>query len=70
MEAHSKTNAEFKMSQASRGGERDENPFAIGSTSYDHVGTQPEELSTQHQLMLSFLTFDGEDPHGWIYKAE
>lgn len=42
----------------------DVNPFASGES---FVNRGP---SHHYQLKLSFPKFDGEDPTGWIYKAE
>lgn len=54
----------MKISQGAQSPSMEENPFANGKSS---VGCR--ELHEPF-LKLMFPKFDGEDPNGWIYKAE
>ena len=56
---------------------REVNPFATGETSHNPSPPQSHHTSTNlpydrshAYLKLSFPTFKGVDPTGWIYKAE
>ncbi|KAK0603548.1 hypothetical protein LWI29_006160 [Acer saccharum] len=56
---------------------KDINPFTSGEASHSRNNTQsntlqtnPANNSTDHHLKLSFPKFNGDDPTGWIYKAE
>ncbi|KAL5769591.1 hypothetical protein ACOSP7_013745 [Xanthoceras sorbifolium] len=62
------------MLQATTTQEREVNPFAAGETSQKRI-LQPFSSimgseRNHAQLKLSFPKFNGEDPQGWIYKAE
>jgi len=47
------------------------NPFAPESSSQFHTSRSLNANGQQHpQLKLSFSRFDGNDPTGWVYKAE
>ncbi|XP_073138657.1 uncharacterized protein [Henckelia pumila] len=47
------------------------NPFAAGSSSFSFNHHRSNNSNPQHQnLKLSLPKFNGEDPTGWIYKAE
>ena len=47
------------------------NPFYPGETSHTTNTNTPHTPSDQHHhLKLRFPRFNGEDPIGWIYKAE
>ncbi|KAA8541193.1 hypothetical protein F0562_025200 [Nyssa sinensis] len=49
----------------------DINPFAPEGSSHPHTSRSlTSNGQPQHHLKLSFPRFDGNDPTGWVYKAE
>jgi len=64
----------LRMAQSTRNHDRDDNPFATGAHSHDRPSTSAQsQLERSHTtLKLNFPTYagEGDDPTGWIFKAE
>nr|TKS02112.1 hypothetical protein D5086_0000166350 [Populus alba] len=64
----------LRMAQSTRNHDRDDNPFATGAHSHDRPSTPAQsQLERSHTtLKLNFPTYagEGDDPTGWIFKAE
>ena len=49
----------------------DTNPFARDESSHPHTSrSNTTKEYSHHNLRLSFPKLNGDDPTGWIYKAE
>nr|TKR65597.1 hypothetical protein D5086_0000319300 [Populus alba] len=64
----------LRMAQSTCNHDRDDNPFATGAHSHDRPSTSAQsQLERSHTtLKLNFPTYaeEGDDPTGWIFKAE
>jgi hypothetical protein len=65
---------ELQALRASRGqnnNSSETNPFACDESSHPHTSrSNTTKDYSNHNLKLSFPKFNGDDPTGWIYKAE
>jgi len=62
----------MRIAQTHRSSEREVNPFAGGSSSHDRSSANLNVDRNHTTLKLNFPTYSGEgdDPTGWIFKAE
>ena len=64
----------MRISQSNRTLDKEVNPFTAGETSHNRPFTSTTSILDRNHtyLKLNFLIFtsEGEDPTGWIFKAE
>jgi uncharacterized protein YdcH (DUF465 family) len=64
----------MRIAQTHHSSEREVNPFAGGSSSHDRSSSSHTSTFDRNHsnLKLNFPTYagEGEDPTGWIFKAE
>jgi len=61
----------LRASRSQNNNSSETNPFARDESSHPHTSrSNTTKDYSHHNLKLSFPKFNGDDPTGWIYKAE